>query len=92
MPEIKITGCHELNDKAIHTGKKRKEKKRLPGICQQLSSSQKAKVKNDQYVCQKLLGERLQSPSSSGFKSHKEKNCPKLEEMLQNNLSPKPYC
>lgn len=85
----------------LYTGEKKKREKRLPGTCQQLSSSQKTKVKNDQYVCQKLLGERLRSPSSSGFKSRKEKNCPKLEEMLQlyqfsaemlqNNLSPKPY-
>lgn len=54
MTESKITGWHELNGKAIHRKKKRKRKK-LPGICQQLSSSQKTKVKNDQHVFQKCL-------------------------------------
>lgn len=54
MPESEITAWHELNGKAIRRGKKGR-RKNLPGICLQLSSSQKTKVKNDQHVFQKCL-------------------------------------
>lgn len=47
MPDSKITGCHKLNGKSIHRDKKKGKRKKLPGICQQLSYSQKTKVKND---------------------------------------------
>lgn len=55
MPESKITGCNELNGKAIHREKKKGKRKKLPGICQQQTSSQKMKVKNDQNVFQNSL-------------------------------------